>query len=642
MDRIMDPRDAARRIAELEGQIGSLERRERELSAQTSEQGAALSTKDEQISDRNEMIENLNAELRRLSAQVGELRAQLAGRDSTVSNLRTRIEVLQGRIDELTPDEVTQRQIEAARLIAKEDAQIAKATEAKARWKSIWQAIGGGLVAAAITAIVFGFVAMLGTTATWLVWAGTSGLVGALVALLPVIRKCIVWVGPYAKQYWRAVCVVGSLVIGGTTASLGLSDTNTSGWATFLTWTGVTIGFAVALQTICEAVSFLYRRMDDPSVAKWKLHGTIAALASMIFGLVTAIIATKPLVSIVEFKGSSPALFLFNWLVASLGFIASSGIAALLAWVVMKLIGKFGINFFADTVANFRVAMTEAIAHAKEQDGRRRWPKVALVGLSGLVSTLMIMTLYPVTNGSYVNKGLALGFGLMLGICYLIVESLAMDSLANPKTGQKKAQRMTRWAVLFACLSVFLSFGKIYSLSSYNERVADVKADMESKAKAYLSAVEAKAIKKANNADTEDVAQKYKGAVEDMKRAIGAIGQAGSYEEIKVATDSFVSAGNLVTDCLPITADKDLLKVVAAPSEPGHTALAIQIVHRKPIPGAPEVKWGDVFFALSATAFVDFAAVLLSLALRAWYRREEDDEDEEQPPKSEAAPPPVA
>ncbi len=138
------------------------------------------------------------------------------------------------------------------------------------------------------------------------------------------------------------------------------------------------------------------------------------------------------------------------------------------------------------------------------------------------------------------------------------------------------------------------------------------------------------------------MAQKYLGAIEDMKAGLDQIRTAGSFEELDIAAEQFKVAGRTVKDCLPVTADKGLLERVTAPSEPGHTEIAIQVLTQKPIPGSPRVYWGSVGFALPATAFADFAAVILALALRSWKRKYDDEEEEpkleekKEDPKKEA------
>lgn len=289
--------------------------------------------------------------------------------------------------------------------------------------------------------------------------------------------------------------------------------------------------------------------------------------------------------------------------------------------------GVLGKNSIAKLRAETRGAYEAYLDTARNRDRSLAGPKAALYLLSAIVSTLMMMTMWPTSEGNIVSKGLALAVGCALGAVYLIIEGRAMVVLATPGTPAKDARRMALWAASVAFLSVPLSFGKVYSLASYNARVAESRQEVETKAKEFLSLVEPGMKSRIDYAETEQQAAAVKASLNVMKTAVDSISKAHSYEEVEAAANEFVKAGSGAP--LPKGTSPQVLSSVMGPTEPSHLELFAQVITGKQLPGAKEVQWGAAIFALSATFFVDFAAVILSLVLRASVRKREEDPKEE-------------
>lgn len=605
----------SRELIEAKQQLGDaineLAERSKELAATQSEledRNRTIETLQQQLADGGENRRDVERKLRDTEQSAKGLQARIDAMNGTIKSLEKETESLRKQLDSANPALQEELRQEAEELKRKDEKRV-RMTAFKA---GLAKRFGIATIVAVVTVLVFAFLRLFEIPVSEFLWGAVPVVLFVTALVAKEIKNLVeTYIWPTLTKYWQAAGVITGLIIGALIASFGI-DFSDPVWLRIFAWLGTTVGYGAVFHGLIEGLHAT--AAENPTENNYRPVIGVGVMASIMGGIILT--AINPMGWVI-----TPLRFLLHILGGTIACGITLFAAAVIGWV--------GVRIFATLPGLWE----RQIKGSRGVDIWLRRARGLTVIASILVGVIVGMSLWPQNGENISSYFIAAAMGIVLAIAFFLVEGKILEACFLRKFHNGRLITLMLMGVLFASLTGYLTFSKLYSMGSSSQRFKATQGELVKVENAYLSATEATAIAFAEEAETEAERIKYTSAVTEMRDSVRLASQARDYHDLETSVSTFVAAGGKVTDTL--NRDKQgLLETVRLPSQPNPIELGAQVLFGWEVEGVGEVYGGAVFMSACATLVVDY---LISLfAFFGWIisgkRRKNETEGEEGEP----------
>lgn len=608
------------RVHGLELELESAKSESKALKDEVAQKEGQLETLRKTVATQGEAIKGHSDEVGQLSGEIARLDAEKRAKDLRIEELGREIEGLRAEILAQNPQKQAEQQI-AAEAMKRQAAEAAAATAAeaaaaqaaadkveaklaaKAAFKAnIWHIARNAGLLAAVALLGLTVLDLFGVNLPVSIWFGVPGVAAAATVLIPWLDKYLEKIQISDKRFEYGTAIL-SAVIGGMIATFGI-DKNFENWLNIILWIATTISYGLIFFLALKVVYILSRDGIPTDVKeKAKLLAVVGAVL-LVCGIVTNLFHRIFIINVSnnsQFEvtrlisdNSHPLYFLGNAILSTMGIGIAMFLIGVLAWIGVRLLGTLSNTWRR---SRFQIKEDKWLRYAK-----------------GVVVFVSIFVGYVVGSGYSYANGLtqtasyimAIGVGLGCTTVFFLVEGKVLEACFRRLYPNKVLALMLLGALVFAALTAYLSFGKVYFEASRGPRFAEAQSILLEAENAYLNATQGTCEEFAK-VEPDPSNNVYTESIKSMKLAIV---HANDGHLVQSARE-FQEAGKKAVDCLPL-GKKNLLKDVVVYPDPTPSDLSSQYFWGQKLKGV-SLHLGSARQALVAVIILDFLIAILAI-----------------------------
>lgn len=578
--------EARQRIAALEEEVGNKEKEIEQLQEELEARAGRIAEIMGKTAEGEVEKREAERKLRDAQEEVKGLQATIDAQKREVEKLDGEKRALRKQLDDANPALQEELRQEAEELKRKDEKRV-RMTAFKA---GLAKRFGIATLVALIAGLVFAFLKLFDIETSWFlrIAVPTTLFVTAFIGKeITSLIEHTIW--PTIARYWRATGIIGGLTIGAIIASFGV-DTRDPVYLIIFTWFAVTIGYGAVIHGLVESIYVLATNAGNEG---FKAPIGLTVLGSILGGIFLS--------------GINP----MGWVITPfrlLMYIIGGTVACGAVILAAAVIGWIGIKIFSTLPGLWE----RQLKGQRAVDIWLRRARALTVGASVLVGIIVGMSLWPQNGENASSYVIAVAMGIVLSVAFFLIEGKILEKCFLRSASNGRLLTLVVMGILFASLTGFLTFSKLYSMGSSSQRFKASQSTLLKAENAYMSATESTAISYAEEAETEQERIKYTSSVDAMKDAAKLATYARDYTDLEKSVLAFTRAGREITDTLP-KGKEGLLDEVRIPPQPHPIELGNQVLFGWKIEGVEEVYGGAALMAACATLVVDYLISLFAI-----------------------------